>query len=450
MYRIEGLDSLEGLESIFREIWTIGSIFWIFGSESILYLLFNNWSSYVQRLATGLASVNILYVKVFQAIASNNNLIDELTNSELLRFTDNAPWNYDDIHFKELCELLDDYKLYLKEDNELPINSGMISLVFKAYKCFDNEPVIIKMKRKGIDIKLTHAIENLKTLLYFISFIPFFNKYQIANVINKNIEIIRHQTNFKEEVENIVKVKNNCENLKYVKIPQVYTEVTEKYPNFIMMEYIDGLKINQLEEADYEGFSKQVLKFGLVTTIVHGVAHGDLHSGNILFIKDVYDEKYPHKIGVIDFGIIFEIENGYKEALFEFLTQLFDRPPRQSVIQLLNSVIIKDNDIIFKIPQKDYESIVNIGVELFTEALNNTQNVNQIQLYKFLSKIKEYLNKKELMDLGIQPSDNFVKTQLVLAMAHGVTLTLCKNNFVPLIDEVLNELFHTKMIMEEE
>ena len=437
---------MQKIEGIFREVWTICSIFWILGLEYIQYLFFNNWSSYIQRVATKLASVNILYVKVFQAIASNNNLIDEKTNSELLKFTDNAPWDHDDLRLDDLVKLLDDYELYLKEG---PINSGMISLVFKAYNMFDNDPIIIKMKRKDIDVKLNHAIEHLKTLLYFLSFIPFFHKYQISNVIYKNIEIIRHQTNFKEEVENIIKVKNNCVNLKYVKIPEVAVEVTEKYPDFIMMEYIDGLKINQLDEIDYEGFSKQVLKFGLVSSIVHGVTHGDLHSGNILFIKDENDEKYPHKIGVIDFGIIFEIENVYKEALFDFLTQLFDRPPRQSVIHLLNSVIIKDNDIIYKIPQKDYESIVNIGVELFTETLNNTKNVNQFQIYKLLSKIKEYLNKKELIDLGIQPSDNFVKTQLVLAMAHGVTLSLCKNNFLPLIDEVLNELFHTKMLLDE-
>jgi predicted unusual protein kinase regulating ubiquinone biosynthesis (AarF/ABC1/UbiB family) len=449
MYIIEWLEKMKFIEGIFRQVWAIGCIFWILGSESILYLLFHNWSNYIQRLATRLASVNILYVKVFQAIASNNNLIDESTNRELLRFTDNAPWNYNDIQLYELIEVTNSFDLYLKDGCESPINAGMISLVFKACKRSTGELLIIKMKRKNIDIKLNHAIENLKTLLYFLSFIPFFHKYQISNVIDKNIEIIRHQTNFQEEVENIIKVKNNCANLKYVKIPEVFAEVTQKYPDFIMMEYIDGVKINQVCEEDYVGFSKQVLKFGLVTTIVHGVTHGDLHSGNILFIKDASDEKYPHKIGVIDFGIIFEIENAYKETLFEFLTQLFDRPPRQSVIHLLNSVIIKDNDIIYKIPQKDYESIVNIGVELFTEALHNAQNVNQIQLYKFMAKIKEYLNKKELMDLGIQPSDNFVKMQLVLAMAHGVTLTLCKNNFVSLMDDVLNELFHTKMILEE-
>ena len=40
--------------------------------------------------------------------------------------------------------------------------------------------------------------------------------------------------------------------------------------------------------------------------------------------------------------------------------------------------------------------------------------------------------------------DNFIKTQLVLAMSHGITLTLCKDDFMILADKVINELFHIK------
>jgi ubiquinone biosynthesis protein len=386
---------------------------------------------------------------LFQAIASNNNLIDEQTNIELLKFTDNAPWNHDDIQINKLIELQDKYKLRIENGYNKPINSGMISLVYKAIRRCDGLPVVIKMKRKNIEKKLYDSIENLKTILYFISFIPILHKYQIKNLIEENIEIIKHQTNFNEEVENILKMKNNCKNLQYVKIPEVYEEITKEFNDFIVMEYINGIKVNEVDKADYIEFSKQVLKFGIVSTIVHGVCHGDLHSGNILFIKDPNDTRYPYKIGVIDFGIIFELDNEYKTALFDWITNSLKREPRESIIKLLNSNVIEPPNIIKKVSPECYESIVKLGAEIISECINSANKVDQIQIYKFFCKLKEYLNASELTNLGIRPSNNFVKTQLVLAMAHGVTMTLCKEKFVNLFDIVLNELFHTDMISED-
>ena len=425
------------------------NVLFIFGKESLIYLIFKDYSSFVERLALGLSSINILCVKIFQAFALNNSLIDEKTNNKLLQFTDNAPWNYSDIELYDLIEISDKYNLQLKSGYEIPINAGMISLVFKAYKNDNSsEPVIIKMKRKNIQEKLDDAIDNLLFSMYLLSFIPVFNKYQLAEVVNKNIEIIRHQTNFLEEVDNMTLIKNNCKHLKYVKIPSANRAVTEEYPNCIMMDFIEGIKINEIQKEDYEGFAKQVMKFGFVTSIVHGVTHGDLHGGNILFIKDKNDEKYPYKIGVIDFGIIYKLESKYKDLVFEILTQIFDLPPRESSIKLLNSGIIDPPNILQQIPKYDYENIIAFTTEIIDETVNSSKKANQIQIYKFISKLKEYLSNSVLSKIGIRPSDNFVKTQLVLAMSHGVTLTLCNDDFIGLADKVINELFHTNMIIE--
>ena len=425
------------------------NVLFIFGKESLFYLIFKDYSSFVERLAIGLSSINILCVKIFQAFASNNSLIDEKTNNKLLQFTDNAPWNYSDIELQDLIEISDKYNLQLKCGYEIPINSGMISLVFKAYKRDNSsEPVIIKIKRKNIQQKLDDAIDNLLFSMYLLSFIPIFNKYQLAEVVNKNIEIIRHQTNFLEEVDNMTLIKNNCKNLKYVRIPSANRSVTEEYPNCILMDYIEGIKINQIKKEDYEGFAKQVMKFGFVTSIVHGVTHGDLHGGNILFIKDKNDERYPYKIGVIDFGIIYELDSQYKGLVFEMLTQMFESPPRESAIKLLNSGIIDPPNILQQIPKDDYENIIAFTSEIIDETVNISKKANQIQIYKFISKLKEYLSNSVLSKIGIRPSDSFVKTQLVLAMSHGVTLTLCNDDFMGLADKVINELFHTNMIIE--
>jgi predicted unusual protein kinase regulating ubiquinone biosynthesis (AarF/ABC1/UbiB family) len=431
------------LKNIKSIIFLLNALF-IFASEMIIYSVFQDYSFFIDRLSMRLASINILYVKIFQAFALNNSLIDDKTNNKLLKFTDNAPWNFSDIDLHQLIEMSDKYNIQLQRGYEVPINSGMISLVFIGYD--KNKQVIIKMKRKNIQEKLDDAIDNLLFSMYILSFIPIINKYQLVEVVNKNIEIIRRQTNFLEEIDNMDKIRENCKNLKYVKIPTANRNVTEEYPNIILMERIEGIKINQIKEEDYEQFAKLVVKFGIVTTILHGVTHGDLHSGNILFIKDYNDSKYYYKIGVIDFGIIYEVKSQYKGLLFDIVTQLFEKTPRESAEKLLNSGMVDPPGILQKIPKEDYNNILSFTSDIINETIHSSKKANQIQIYKFLSKFKEYLSKDELCNIGIRPSDDFVKSQLVLAMAHGVTLTLCKDNFITLMDKVINELFNTKII----
>lgn len=425
------------------------NVFFIFCKEYVMYLINRDFTLFIERLAIGFSSINILCVKIFQAIALNNSLIDESTNNKLLQFTDNAPWNYSDVELHNLHEISKKYNLQLKFGYEVPINSGMISLVFKAFKKDElNQPVIIKMKRKNIQEKLDDSIENLLFGIKLLSFIPIFNKYDLSKVVNNNIDIIRRQTNFLEEVDNMTRIKNNCKNLKYVKIPSANRAVTEEYPNCILMDYIEGIKITQIQKEDYDGFAKQVMKFGFVTSIVHGVTHGDLHGGNILFIKDNNDERYPYKIGVIDFGIVYDLDSKFKGIIFEILTEMFQSSPRESAIKMLNSGIIDPPNILQQIPKNDYEKILSFATEIIDETINASKKANQIQIYKFILKLKEYLSNSVLSEIGIRPSDNLVKTQLVLAMSHGVTLTLCNDDFIGLADKVINELFHTNMLIE--
>ena len=433
------------MNQFIKEFIFITNVFFIISSELILFGIFRNYSSFIDGITSRLASINILYVKVFQAIALNNSLIDDKANNKLLQFTDNAPWTFSDINLVDIVDICSKYDLVLKNGFDKPINSGMISLVYKGNRQYDGKPVIIKLKRNDIDNKLNDAIKNLQTFMYILSFIPIVNKYQIAEVINKNIDIVRHQTNFSEEVDNMIRFNNNCKNLKYIKVPKVYKEVTEKYPDVIMMEFIEGMKINQINPKDYDEFAKQVMKIGFVTTLIHGFAHGDLHGGNILFIKDEDDEKHKFKLGIIDFGIMYELDTKFKETLLNFFTHMFELPSRETAVKVLETMI-EPPGIMDSIPQKHRENIINFTAEIIEDTIHKSKQANQIQIYKFLHKLTDYLCDAEIANIGIRPSDNFIKTQLVLAMSHGVTLTLCKDDFMVLADKVLNELFHTDML----
>ena len=432
---------------MFKNILFVLHAFFIIIFELFLFGLFRDYSSFIDRLTGKLANINILYVKMFQAFALNNSLIDDKINNKLMRFTDNAPWSYDDFDHHALFKVEDDYNLVFKDGME-PINSGMISLVFKAYRAKTDEIVIIKMKRQNIEEKLSEALENLLFFIYILSFVLDIQKYNIQELINKNVDLITSQTVFEKEVQNMIKMTNNCKNLRYVKIPRVYVDVTTKYPNIIMMEYMDGITINKIAKEDYESFAKQVMKLGFVTTLIHGVCHGDLHSGNILFIKDQNDEKYTHKIGILDFGIVYEIEESFRHNLF-LITEMFKSSPDQLANKLLYSGLIEPVEIIKNLPKKHYDNLIQLISTIVTETLHNSKEVNQLKIYKFLSVFNKYINDNKLLELGLRISDNFLKTQMSIAMAHGVTLTLCNNDFITLADNVINELFHTKMLLAD-
>jgi len=58
-------------------------------------------------------------------------------------------------------------------------------------------------------------------------------------------------------------------------------------------------------------------------------------------------------------------------------------------------------------------------------------------------------NSYNLLKYGIVPSANFIQLQLSLAMANGVTFALCQDKTMQLTNDVVNDLFHTKLFMDE-
>ena len=155
--------------SSINKILFVINVFSVISFEFVMYLLYNDYSIFIDRVCYDLANINILYVKIFQAFAHNNNLIDETTNNNLLKFTNKAPWKYNDINFYNLIKVCEKYDIVLRTGFERPINSGMISLVFKGNRRSDNKDIIIKIKRVNIEKKLSQAIVNLQFFVDLLS-----------------------------------------------------------------------------------------------------------------------------------------------------------------------------------------------------------------------------------------------------------------------------------------
>ena len=415
--------------------------------ECVCYMYYRNFDYFVDGLASNLININILYVKMFQAIAFNNGFINDALNNKMVRYTDNVPWNESEIDLNTLLRIQDEFNVVinttLTNGRIVPVNAGMISLVFHANSS-DNGHLIIKIKRRNIERTINESIERLLFFIYFLSFIPLVKRYRISEIIESNLNLIRQQLNFNEEVSNMCRMKENCINLGYIQIPEVERNITIKYPNVIVMERLYGYKIGEIEEKDQLEFAKHVVRFGAVTTIIHGLTHGDLHPGNILFIKDPLNSTYKHKIGIIDFGIVYEIDEPFQEKMVDLYSNLFTRTHQEVASSILYSGCLEPIDVIAQLPKVHSDNLIRIMSEILDKVMNHSA-ANELEVCDVLIQIDSYLRKNNLFKLGIRPSNNFVKAQLALAMSQGVTLTLSKKKFISVVEMVVNEVFHTEL-----
>lgn len=420
----------------FTNVFFIVEIACIFLYDYFIFLFTKDYTRFIRNVSTNLSKKNILYVKLFQAISLNNNLIDETINAELLKFTDSVPYTNEDVDEKLLKEISQTFSL---QKFTSPINSGMISLVYKTKK-WDND-IIIKIKRRNIHKKFEDAIEKLLFFIDLIAFFPHLNKFDIPNVVRENIILLREQLDFHKEVENTKEMAKNCVNLKYIRIPHIYENVTRLFPNAIMMDFIKGEHITKLTPDDFDEYAKLVIKYGVVSIVNNSATHGDLHAGNIIFIKNKTNPVY--QLGLIDFGIVTRIDKDMTLFFLDILSNLFINSSTILAEKFLNGIICPKN--VFE--KMDKKILVEEASMIIDEILHGTKNASQVQIYDFIKKFNRYLKTRNLNNLYINQA--FVKLQMALAMSQGVGLHLCKNDYMPLANTVFNELFHTDLNISE-
>lgn len=260
----------------------------------------------IKNIADKLENINIFYVKILQSLCLKDDLLYKNEKDYLIKYTDNVPYNSDDIDYNILDEIQDKYNIYF--DNYEPLNSGIIGVTFKGIYGVDNKKVVIKIIKNNIKNKIEKAFEEIELFIYILSIIPYMKKLNLKKCLLDNKELLLDQTNFRKEVNNIQIFKEkNINNKEYI-IPECYPYITSEYNNVIVMENIKGLTFNDIKDYDekikYE-FGRLLIKFGIISILYNSAVHCDIHPGNLFFyINEETDLKPKYQIGYIDFGIV--------------------------------------------------------------------------------------------------------------------------------------------------
>ena len=209
-----------------------------------------------------------------------------------------------------------------------------MSLIFKGVIGDGNTetPVVIKYLRKNISKNFNASMNNLVVFAKITRYFPYLRTLNVENLILQNIVCLNDQVCFRKELANINLYYRSWKDYDYVKIPKPYDDYTEQInPDVIVMEYIDGMKITEIDPEDNDEFGKVLAAFNAKAAFCTSFYHGDLHPGNILFIKNQQavsssDSSKPiYKIGILDFGIIGRLSSTDQELLLRSMKFMYRR-----------------------------------------------------------------------------------------------------------------------------
>ncbi|WML31461.1 AarF/UbiB family protein [Neobacillus sp. OS1-32] len=285
------------------------------------------WGQIGERFRKTLFELEGLLIKIGQILSTRADLLPAAFIRQIEDLTDKVPpSDWSQIHEIFQREWGDSYQQNFLSIEKKAVASASIGEVYKGV-LKDGSEVAIKVKRPQINSIVQTDFRILKIIVWFADhLVPMPKGFINFRVLyNELKQVIERELDYKKEHDTILYFKDRFKTIDFVKIPSVISE--HSTANVLVMEWVEGVRVTELEAIDRLGVNRQELAQRLLKTFIPqwlepGMFHADPHSGNLLVSKE-------GKIILLDFGMIGEItkkDSTHFQALIEsFLSKNYSK-----------------------------------------------------------------------------------------------------------------------------
>ncbi|MBX3274144.1 MAG: AarF/ABC1/UbiB kinase family protein [Sandaracinaceae bacterium] len=276
-----------------------------------------------KRLLAAILRLRGVYIKLGQVLSIMGGFLPRVYTKELEQLQDAVPPR----PFAELAEtFFEDFgktahELYARIE-EQPIAAASLGQVHVAYLP-DGTKLAVKVLYPGIRrlIRVDMRVLRLAIVVYKW-FVPVQNIERVGDALD---DLLARETEYLHEAEMMEAMAKNFANRSHVLFPEVIWDLTTR--NVLTMTFMEGLKINKVEEMPALGIDPHAVAVRLVEcfyeqVFVHRLFHADPHPGNFL----VQAGRKPSRpnIVVLDFGAISVVRQELVDGMIEILQGLFE------------------------------------------------------------------------------------------------------------------------------
>lgn len=284
-----------------------------------------------QRLRRAFEELGPTFVKLGQMLSTREDLLPPAWTDELSRLRSSAA----PVPFDEILPVIEraigaaPSEVFVDLERE-PFGSASIAQVHRA-RLRDGRPVVLKVRRPGIEAKVEADLRLLTHLAQFVeSEVPDARRYQPARVVDEFRRSLTRELDLAAEARNIERFARNFRDDPNILIPRVYPQWTSSLMN--VQEHIDGVCGEDLAAIERAGLDPKLLaRRGadavLKMILEDGFFHADPHPGNVIYLPG-------NRLAMIDFGMAGRLSPERRNQIVDLLSGIA-RHDNEPILEVL-------------------------------------------------------------------------------------------------------------------
>lgn len=279
------------------------------------------------------------YVKIGQIASTRADIIPVEILKELEKLQDNVP----SFPFEQVTRIIEDelgsplQEIFSWIDEEA-IAAASIGQVHRA-QLRTGEMVAVKVQRPGIKTMIETDLEILLDLATLAEHrMERMERLQLRDVVEEFAKSLRNELDYSIEARNAEKIEKQFEKDSTIHIPAIYWDYSTRI--VLTLEFVEGLKLNQLEEIqemghDHKAIAEHLVRALFQQVLIKGFFHADPHPGNIFLLRNGV-------ISFIDFGMVGRLTLDMKENLASMIIAMMHHNTESMIKAILRIGIVPD------------------------------------------------------------------------------------------------------------
>jgi ubiquinone biosynthesis protein len=278
-----------------------------------------------ERVRMAIEELGPAFIKLGQILSLRPDVIPPAYARELESLLDRTP----PVPFPAIRQIIEDelsagLEDIFEEIDETPVACGSIAQVHRAVLREGGDVVAVKVLKPGTRETVETDLSIVSYVVKLVqSYIPELEQYRPLYLVRELTEILHDELNFIREAHVMERFSRFFEktDVSHIHIPKVYMGYTER--SVLVMEYIDGIKISDVEALKQAGMDLVVIaengaRMGLKEIFEFGFFHADPHPGNLFVLPG-------NVIAPVDFGITGYIDEEAVQVIGNIFLGIIDR-----------------------------------------------------------------------------------------------------------------------------